>query len=59
VSYLKGKNGVPDFWLKALKQNKMIWDTIKEKDEEIMNNLKHVETITSENPENDNIILTL
>lgn len=37
----------------------MIWDTIKEKDEEIMNNLKHVETITSENPENDNIILTL
>jgi hypothetical protein len=37
----------------------MIWDAVKDKDEEIMKNLLHVETITSENPENQNIILTL
>lgn len=39
VSYLKGKKGVPDFWFKALKQNKMIWDAVKDKDEEIMSSL--------------------
>jgi hypothetical protein len=42
-----------------MKNNKMIWDTVKEKDEEIMKFLKHVETTTSENPENQNVILTL
>jgi len=32
VSYLKGKAGVPDFWVRALKANRLIWDQVKEKD---------------------------
>ena len=26
VAYLKGQNGVPDFWIKAMKNNRLIWD---------------------------------
>jgi hypothetical protein len=26
VSYIKGKKGVPEFWPKAMKQNRLIWD---------------------------------
>jgi len=59
ISYLKGKNGVPDFWFRAMKANRLVWDQIKEKDEEIMQHLKHVDTITSENPETKNMVLTL
>jgi len=44
VTYLKGKNGIPDFWVRAMKANRLIWDQVKEKDEEIMEHLLHVET---------------
>ena len=36
ISYLKGKKGVPDFWLRAMKNNRLVWDQVKEKDEEIL-----------------------
>ena len=42
VSYLKGKQGIPDFWVRSMKSNRLIWDQVKEKDEEIMQCLKHV-----------------
>ena len=39
VSYLKGKIGIPDFWVRALKSNKLIWDQVREKDEPIIEHL--------------------
>ncbi len=33
VDYLKDKDGIPDFWFKAMKNNKMIFEAFKEKDE--------------------------
>lgn len=51
VDHLKGKDGIPDFWFRAIKNNQMIWELVKEKDEEILVHLKHVETSRSEEPE--------
>ena len=59
VSYLKGKKGVPDFWVRSMKANRLIWDQVKEKDEEIMQHLKHVETNVSEDLQSKNMIITL
>ena len=59
VSYLKGKQGIPDFWFKTMKANRLIWDQVREKDEPIMEYLKHVETETSENEQSKNMELTL
>lgn len=50
---------MPDFWFKAMKNNRLVWDQVKEKDEEIMKTLKHVETIANENEDTKNMILTL
>ena len=58
VSYLKGKKGIPDFWVRAIKSNRLIWDQVKEKDQAIMEHLVHVETEQGEN-ENKNMTLTL
>lgn len=44
VDHLKGVAGIPDFWFKAVKNNNMIWELVKEKDEEILKHLKHVES---------------
>jgi len=41
-----------------MKNNRLIWDQVREKDEEIMNHLLHVETESTENAEK-NMILTL
>ena len=59
VSYLKGKPGIPDFWFRTMKANRLIWDQVREKDEPIMEYLKHVETETSENEQSKNMELTL
>lgn len=59
VSYLKGKKGIPDFWQRAMKANRLIWDQVKEKDEPLIEHLRHVETIASENPDTKNMVLTL
>lgn len=56
VSYLKGKQGIPDFWVRAIKSNRLLWDQVKEKDQPIMEYLKHVET---EQGENDKKQMTL
>ena len=50
---------MPDFWVRAMKSNRLIWDHVKEKDEEIMEHLLHVETEYSENESNKNMLLTL
>ena len=59
VSYLKGQKGIPDFWVRAMKSNRLIWDQVKEKDESLIEKLKHVETIQSENEKSKNMVLTL
>ena len=41
-----------------MKQNRLIWDQVREKDEEIMNHLLHVETESTENADK-NMILTM
>lgn len=50
MDHLKGKDGIPDFWFRAIKNNQMIWELVKEKDEEILSHLKHVETERGEEP---------
>lgn len=50
VDHLKGKDGIPDFWFRAIKNNQMIWELVKEKDEEILAHIKHVESERSDNP---------
>jgi hypothetical protein len=59
VSYLKGKKGIPDFWIRAVKANRLIWDQVKEKDEPIMEMLQHVETTAKEDEVSKNMVLTL
>jgi len=59
VNYLKGQKGIPDFWQRAMKSNRLIWDKVKEKDEEIMKHLRHIESASSENPDSKNMQLTL
>ena len=36
VDNLKGKTGVPDFWWRSIKNNQMIYELVKEKDEAIL-----------------------
>ena len=50
VDHLKTVCGVPDFWFKAIKNNQMIWDLVKEKDEEILKHLKHIDTERTTEP---------
>jgi hypothetical protein len=47
---LKGVVGIPDFWFKAIKNNNMIFELVKEKDEEILKHIKHVETERTTSP---------
>jgi len=42
-----------------MKNNRLVWDQVKEKDEEIVQCLKHVETEAGENEETKNMLLTL
>jgi nucleosome assembly protein 1-like 1 len=51
VDHLKTVNGVPDFWYKAIKNNQMIWELVKEKDEEILKHVTHVDTVRTTEPE--------
>lgn len=44
LEHLKDVKGIPDFWQKALKNNQMFQEVLKEKDEEVLEFLKHVET---------------
>ena len=56
VDNLKGVEGIPDFWFRSMKNNQMIWELVKEKDEEI---LKYVRHIDSEKVDTPNKILTV
>ena len=45
VDNLKGKQGVPDFWFRSIKNNQMIFELVKEKDEPILEKyLRNVDT---------------
>uniref|UniRef100_A0A7S3IJH0 Nucleosome assembly protein n=1 Tax=Strombidium inclinatum TaxID=197538 RepID=A0A7S3IJH0_9SPIT len=59
VSYLKGQQGIPDFWQRSMKSNRLIWDQVREKDEEIMKHLRHVETTSAEDEVSKNMTVTL
>jgi nucleosome assembly protein 1-like 1 len=48
VDNLKGVQGIPDFWFRSIKNNQMIFELVKEKDEAILTHLRHVETERSE-----------
>ena len=50
VENLKGKDGIPDFWFRAIKNNQMIYELVKEKDEEILKHIKHIDSERSDNP---------
>lgn len=50
VDHLKGVQGIPDFWFKAIKNNQMIFELVKEKDEEILKFVKHVDTERTDEP---------
>lgn len=50
VDHLKGKDGIPDFWYRAFKNNHMVYELVKEKDEDILKHLKHVESERGDNP---------
>ena len=51
VEHLKTVAGVPDFWYRAIKNNHMVADLVKEKDEEILKGLRHVETEKTVKPQ--------
>ena len=51
VESLKGKLGIPDFWYRSIKNNQMIYELVKEKDEVILEN--HLRSIESEKQEPD------
>lgn len=59
LAYLKGKTGVPEFWIRAMEMNGTIWDTVNEKDDEVLEKLVHVETTSSETEVTKNYVLTL
>jgi Nucleosome assembly protein (NAP) len=44
VENLKGKAGIPDFWFRSMKNNQMIWELVKEKDEAILSHIRHIES---------------
>jgi len=44
VDNLKDKTGIPDFWWRSIKNNQMIYELVKEKDEPILQHLRHIET---------------
>lgn len=48
TKYLIGRNGVPDFWVRAMKNNKLMWDQVKERDKELIEKLRHVETVSGQ-----------
>lgn len=50
VENLKGVEGVPDFWFRSLKNNQMIWELVKEKDEEILKFVRHIESEKTDEP---------
>ena len=50
VDHLKGVNGISDFWFKAIKNNNMIFELVKEKDEEILKHIRHIESERTSEP---------
>ena len=50
VNYLKDVKGIPDFWFKAMKNSQMIFELVKEKDEDILKNLRLIESSRTSKP---------
>ena len=53
VDHLKTVAGVPDFWWKAIKNNQMIYEIVKEKDEAILAHIRHIDSEKAERNESD------
>jgi hypothetical protein len=51
VDNLKGNQGIPDFWYRSIKNNQMIFELVKEKDEPILEH--HLSNVESEKQEPD------
>ena len=50
VNYLKGQQGIPDFWFRAMKNSQMIFELVKERDEDILKKLRHIESSRETKP---------
>jgi hypothetical protein len=50
VENLKTVQGVPDFWYRSIKNNQMIFELVKEKDEEVLKHLNNVESERQDSP---------
>ena len=48
VENLKGKQGIPDFWWRSIKNNQMIFELVKEKDEAILAHIRHIDSQRTE-----------
>lgn len=58
TTHLKEVVGVPDFWSTAVKNNTMMMQYFREKDQETLQYLKNVETKESTNPKTITVVLT-
>lgn len=47
---MKTVDGIPDFWFKAIKNNNMIFELVKEKDEEILKNIRYIDSERTSSP---------
>jgi len=59
VDHLKDKAGIPDFWKKCFKNNKMIAQIVREKDEDVFDHFHDLETEESITDKKKKITVTL
>ena len=59
MSYLKGTQGVSDFWQRVLNNSTQLKDHINDKDKEILSHLTNVETETKDDEKTKHTLLSL
>lgn len=59
VSHLKGKKGIPDYWSRIIKNSKMVMEDANEKDSEIIDHIRNVETDTVEEGKDHHLKFTV
>jgi len=58
VAYLKDTQGIPDFWQKAILNNQMMLQYIREKDRDTLNYITNVTTVETLEPPTITVNLT-
>jgi len=58
VTHLKNVVGIPDFWEKAVRNNQMMMQTIREKDADTLQYLTNVECSETQEPRTVTVKLT-